>query len=309
MLETNKKLYIIAGPTAVGKTEISLELAKRIEGEIVSADSMQVYKGMDIGTAKLGAEERQGIRHHLIDILSPFDDFNIAIFQRLAKKAIAEIYEKNKTPILVGGTGFYIQSVLYDIDFKQETADDKLRKELYEEYEQKGADYMYEKLINLDKAAADKIHPNNKKRLLRAIEYVLKNDEKISEHNSKQSQKDSEYDYRYFVLNMDRAKLYDRINKRVDLMIEGGLLQEVRRLKEASCHRAMVSMKGIAYKELLEHLEGEISLYDAIDKIKQNTRHFAKRQITWFKREKEAIWIDVDRFESKDSILEYMLNI
>lgn len=309
MLNTKKKLYIIAGPTAVGKTDISLELAKRIDGEIISADSMQVYRGMDIGTAKLALEDRQGIRHHLIDILSPFDDFNIAIFQELAKKAIADIYERGKTPIIVGGTGFYIQAVLYDIEFNKEEENDSLRKSLYEEYELKGANHMHEKLAELDRDAADKIHPNNKKRLIRAIEYILKNSEKISEHNTVQSQKESVYDYRYFVLNMDRAKLYERINQRVDIMIRDGLPEEVRGLKEASCHAGMVSMKGIAYKELLEYLDEKISYEEAVDMIKQHTRNFAKRQLTWFKREEEAIWIDVDKFNTKDDILKYMLSM
>ena len=305
--EQKPKLYIIAGPTAVGKTKASLLFAKKINAEIISADSMQVYKGMDIGTAKLKENETEGIRHHLIDILSPFDEFNIAIFKDLAKKAIEDIHSRGKEAVLVGGTGFYIQSVLYDTDFNTGKSDKKLRESLSSEYDEKGADYMYNKLKALDEKSAENIHPNNKKRIVRAIEFVLSTDKKISEHNINERAKKSPYNYKYFVLNSERKKLYNRIEQRVDMMIDQGLADEVRKLHELGCNKDMVSMKGIGYKEILKYIDGEIGLEEAIDLIKKETRHFAKRQITWFKREKEAIWLNIDNFANEEELVEYMI--
>ena len=305
--EQKPKLYIIAGPTAVGKTKASLLFAKKMNAEIISADSMQVYKGMDIGTAKLKEDEMDGIRHHLIDILSPFDEFNIAIFKELAKKAIEDIYSRGKEAVLVGGTGFYIQSVLYDTDFTTGDCDKELRDSLSLEYDEKGAVYMYNKLKDLDEKAAESIHPNNKKRIVRAIEYALSTDKKISEHNINERAKKSPYNYKYFVLNLERKKLYNRIEQRVDIMLKQGLLAEVKRLHELGCKKDMVSMKGIGYKEILEYLEGGISLEEAGELIKKETRHFAKRQITWFKREKEAIWLDIDDFANEEDLVNYMI--
>lgn len=305
--EQKPKLYIIAGPTAVGKTKASLLFAKKMNAEIISADSMQVYKGMDIGTAKLREDEMEGIRHHLVDILSPFDEFNIAIFKELAKKAIEDIHSRGKESVLVGGTGFYIQSVLYDTDFTTGDCDKKLRDSLSLEYDEKGAVYMYNKLKDLDEKAAESIHPNNKKRIVRAIEYALSTDKKISEHNINERAKKSPYNYKYFVLNLERKKLYNRIEQRVDIMLKQGLLAEVKRLHELGCKKDMVSMKGIGYKEILEYLEGGISLEEAGELIKKETRHFAKRQITWFKREKEAIWLDIDDFANEEDLVNYMI--
>ena len=297
--EQKPKLYIIAGPTAVGKTKASLLFAKKMNAEIISADSMQVYRGMDIGTAKLREDEMDGIRHHLIDILSPFDEFNIAIFKELAKKAIEDIHSRGKEAVLVGGTGFYIQSVLYDTDFTTGDCDKELRDSLSLEYDNK--------LKDLDEKAAESIHPNNKKRIVRAIEYALSTDKKISEHNINERAKKSPYNYKYFVLNLERKKLYNRIEQRVDIMLKQGLLAEVKRLHELGCKKDMVSMKGIGYKEILEYLEGGISLEEAGELIKKETRHFAKRQITWFKREKEAIWLDIDDFANEEDLVNYMI--
>ena len=305
--EQKPKLYIITGPTAVGKTKASLLFAKKMNAEIISADSMQVYRGMDIGTAKLREDEMQGIRHHLIDILSPFDEFNIAIFKELAKKAIEDIHNRGKEAVLVGGTGFYIKSVLYDTDFTTGDCDKELRESLSLEYDENGAEYMYNKLKALDEKAAESIHPNNKKRIIRAIEYALSNDKKISEHNINERAKKSPYNYKYFVLNLERKKLYNRIEQRVDMMLKQGLLAEVKKLHEFGCNKDMVSMKGIGYKEILTYLEGGISLEEAGELIKKETRHFAKRQITWFKREKEAIWLDIDDFANEEDLVNYMI--
>ena len=307
----SKKLVIIAGPTAVGKTDISIAIAKKINGEIISADSMQVYKNMNIGTAKIKKEEMQGITHYLIDILDAKDEFNITIFQELAKKAIDEIYAKGKIPILVGGTGFYIQALLYDIEFEDENEEEKivLRRELELEYEEKGADFMYNKLLVYDKEAANSIHKNNKKRLIRAIEYAILNNKKISSHNIEQRSKESKYEYRFFVLTMDRTKLYERINYRVDLMFEEGLIEEFKELLEYGCKKDMTAMQGIGYKELFAYFEERLSLDEVKEEIKKDTRHFAKRQLTWFKREENAIWIDKDVYIGEallDKMCEYI---
>ena len=304
---TKNKLIILAGPTASGKTSVSIDLAKRLGGEIISADSMQVYKYMDVGTAKISVEEMQGVKHHLIDVLDPKEDFNIVKFQNMVKCSIEEIVKNGHIPILVGGTGFYIQSIIYDIDFNNEDDNSSVRKKLEEEYDTFGADFMYEKLKKIDSVSAQTIHKNNKKRIIRAIEYFLINNEPISSHNEVQREKKSPYDYRFFVLNPPRDILYGRINKRVDIMVENGLVDEVKKLREMGLSTANISMQGIGYKEIIEYLDGEVSLETAIENIKQNTRHMAKRQVTWFKREKGVIYVDPFSFESNDKIVDYMI--
>lgn len=304
---TKNKLIILAGPTASGKTSVSIYLAKRLGGEIISADSMQVYKYMDVGTAKISVEEMQGVKHHLIDVLDPKEDFNIVKFQNMVKCSIEEIVKNGHIPILVGGTGFYIQSVIYDIDFNNEDDNSSVRKKLEEEYDAFGADFMHEKLKKIDIVSAQTIHKNNKKRIIRAIEYFLINNEPISSHNEVQREKKSPYDYRFFVLNPPRDILYERINKRVDIMVENGLVDEVKKLREMGLSTANISMQGIGYKEIIEYLDGEVSLETAIENIKQNTRHMAKRQVTWFKREKDVIYVDPFSFESNDKIVDYMI--
>lgn len=301
------KLIILAGPTASGKTSVSIDLAKRLGGEIISADSMQVYKYMDVGTAKISVEEMQGVKHHLIDVLDPKEDFNIVKFQNMVKYSIEEIVKNGHIPILVGGTGFYIQSVIYDIDFNNEDDNSSVRKKLEEEYDAFGADFMHEKLKKIDIVSAQTIHKNNKKRIIRAIEYFLINNEPISSHNEVQREKKSPYDYRFFVLNPPRDILYERINKRVDIMVENGLVDEVKKLREMGLSTENISMQGIGYKEIIEYLDGEVSLETAIENIKQNTRHMAKRQVTWFKREKDVIYVDPFSFESNDKIVDYMI--
>lgn len=302
-----RKLVIIAGPTAVGKTASSILLAKKIGGEIISADSMQVYRGMDVGTAKIRKEEMEGVPHFLIDAFDPDEEVNIVIFQQLAKQAMEEIYARGHIPMIVGGTGFYIQSILYDIDFSQGDGENEaLREHLEKEYDLFGADAMQEKLRLLDPISADTIHKNNKKRVVRALEYALTQNEPISAHNEQEKQKKSPYDYNFFVLNMDRKILYDRIERRVDKMFDDGLVEEVRDLQYRGFHQNLVSMQGIGYKEVLEYLDGNCSLEEAIAQVKQSTRHFAKRQITWFKREKGAQWIDVTKFHSPQDLAEFM---
>ena len=302
------KLVIIAGPTAVGKTDTSIELAKRINGEIISADSMQVYKYMDIGSAKISKAEMGGITHHLIDVLEPQDDFNVALFKELAKNAINEIQRKRKIPIIVGGTGFYIQSVLYDIDFTKENTNADYRKELEGLVKEKGEVYLHNMLKETDPDAAAEIHPNNTKRVMRALEYFYLTGEKISVHNRRERAKKSPYDYCYFVLNDERENLYKRIDERVDKMLEAGLVDEVKKLKDMGLDRSFVSMQGLGYKEILSFLDEEITLDEAVYLIKRDTRHFAKRQLTWFRREGECIWIEKNKFDYDiNKITDYMI--
>lgn len=301
------KLIILAGPTASGKTAVSVDLAKRIGGEIISADSMQIYRGMDIGTAKITADEMQGVKHYLINVSDPKEDFNIVKFQNMVKCSIEEIKKNGHIPILVGGTGFYIQSIIYDIKFDKEDDNGGIRKVLEEEYDKMGADFMYEKLKKIDSISAENIHKNNKKRIIRAIEYFLINNTLISEHNELQRKKTSPYDFRFFVLNPKRDILYDRINKRVDKMVEKGLVDEVKSLIESGLSIDNISMQGIGYKEIVEYFEGNIPLDKAVENIKQNTRHMAKRQVTWFKRERDVIYIDPFEFENNEKIVDYMV--
>jgi len=306
-----KPLVILAGPTAVGKTKLSIALAKALDGEIISADSMQVYKRMNIGTAKIIPEEMQGVPHHLIDILEPEEEFNVVLFAEYAKKAVEDCLKRGKLPILVGGTGFYIQALLYDIDFTENEDDKSYRMELELFAKEHGAEALHDRLKKTDAKAAEEIHPNNIKRVIRALEFFeMSGGQKISEHNEEQKQKESPYNYAYFVLNDERAVLYDRINQRVDDMIEAGLLDEVNALVQEGIPRTSVSMQGLGYKEIVSYLLGECSLDDAIYCLKRDTRHFAKRQLTWFKREPEVIWLNRPEFEQKEEkILNRMLEI
>lgn len=290
--ETGQPLVILTGPTAVGKTALSIALAKAIGGEIVSADSMQVYRHMDIGSAKITREEMAGVPHHLIDVLEPTEAFNVVIFQKLAKEAMAGIYERGHIPILVGGTGFYIQAVLYDIDFTENDEDTSLRRKLEAFAEREGAEALYERLKAVDPASCESIHAHNVKRVIRALEFYEKTGQPISAHNEVQRQNVSPYRFAYFVLNDRREKIYSRIDLRVEQMVAAGLVEEVQRLKEMGCTKDMVSMQGLGYKEILRYLEGEFTLEEAIYLIKRDTRHFAKRQLTWFRREKEVIWVE-----------------
>ncbi len=304
-----KPLIILTGPTAVGKTELSVKLAKALQGEIISADSIQVYKYMDIGSAKVTKEEMEGVKHYLIDELMPDEEFNIFYFKEKAKEYVNEIYKNNHIPIVAGGTGFYIQSLLYDIEFKNEESNDQIRNELYQLYEKQGAAYIHNMLKEIDPESAAAIHENNVKRVIRAIEYYQLNGEKISTHNNREKQKNSPYKFKYYCLNMDRKLLYERINKRVDIMVENGLVEEVKSLLNMGYSKNLVSMQGIGYKEIILYLEGNITLEEAVEMIKQETRRFAKRQLTWFRREKEVTFINYEDFDfDKEKVLEFMIN-
>lgn len=304
---SKKPLIILTGPTAAGKTNLSIALAKKIGGEIISADSMQVYKGMDIGTAKITPEEMDGVPHYLVDILPPDEPFNVVEFQKRAKEAMDEIISHGKIPIVVGGTGFYIQSLLYDIDFSSHEEEEEYRRQLNELCEEKGKEYLYQMLKEADPEYAATLHCNNVKKVIRALEYYKETGQKMSEHNKEQQRKESPYSFAYFVLHHERKILYDRINKRVDLMMEQGLLEEVKHLKEQGYTPDMISMQGLGYKEFFPYFEGKISLEEVVEQIKQETRRFAKRQLTWFRREKDVIWMDKGEYETEEDILSDMI--
>ncbi|MCI6676048.1 MAG: tRNA (adenosine(37)-N6)-dimethylallyltransferase MiaA [Clostridiales bacterium] len=303
-----KPLIILTGPTAVGKTDLSIQLARAVNGEIISADSMQIYKEMDIGSAKIHPDEMGGIRHYLVDEIEPEEEFHVVRFQQMAKEAINRIYEDGKIPIIVGGTGFYIQAVLYDIDFTDTTEDTAYRNELEQLALQHGNEYLHEMLRTVDPKAAEEIHANNRKRVIRALEYYREQKQPISKHNEEQRKKESPYEFAYFVLNRERSVLYERIDDRVDCMMKQGLLEEVERLARRGCTSDMVSMKGLGYKELLDYMNGKYSLEEAVRIIKRDTRHFAKRQITWFKRERDVNWIAMDK-KTKQQALQEILDI
>lgn len=305
-----KPLIVLTGPTAVGKTKLSISLAHAVGGEIISADSMQVYKYMDIGSAKIRKEEMGGVPHYLVDVLSPEEEFNIVLFQQMAKEAMERIYENGHIPILVGGTGFYIQAVTRDIDFTENTPEDGYRRELEALAQEKGPELLHRMLEKADPVSAGEIHANNVKRVIRALEFYHQTGTPISSHNEEQREHVSPYNLAYFVLNAPRELLYERIDRRVDEMLEEGLTEEVKSLQAMGCHRGMVSMQGLGYKEILAYLEGEYPLEEAVRILKRDTRHFAKRQLTWFRRESEVTWVNKDEFGYDDEkILNYMLEI
>ncbi len=305
---TKPPMIVLAGPTAVGKTTLSLKLAKRVKGEIISADSMQVYRHMDIGSAKIMQDQMEGVPHHMIDILEPWEEFNVVIFKQKCEACLKGIYERGHIPIVTGGTGFYIQALLRDIDFTENEENTRIREELEALAEEKGTAYLHELLERVDAPSAQAIHANNKKRMIRALEFYQLTGQRISDHNQKERLKEDAYRACYFVLSDKRERLYGRIEKRVDEMLQDGLVEEVKKLKQMGCHRGMVSMQGLGYKEILSYLDGEISLEEAVRLLKRDTRHFAKRQLTWFRREKDVIWVDKDRFLYDDEkILEFML--
>ncbi len=304
------KLIVLTGPTAVGKTNLSIQLAKAVNGEIISADSMQVYRHMDVGSAKIMPDEMQGVPHHLIDILEPWEDFNVVAFKECCVRAMEEIYARGRVPILVGGTGFYIQAVLRDIDFTENEDDTAYRRELEMIADREGAQYLHDMLKEVDNASAEAIPAGNVKRVIRALEYYKLTGEPISVHNERERARENAYNACYFVLNDDRDKLYERIEKRVDLMLEQGLVREVEALKQMGCKRGQTGMQGLGYKEILDFLDGECTLEEAIYLIKRDTRHFAKRQLTWFRREKDVIWLNRPDFQGGDEdILKYMIEI
>ncbi len=305
--KAKKPLIILTGPTAVGKTKLSIELAKAVNGQMISADSMQVYRHMDIGTAKIRPEEMQDIPHYLIDVLDPWESFDVVRFQTMAKEALEKIYAAGAIPIVVGGTGFYIQALLYNIDFDENDSETGYRSELQAFAERHGAEALHDRLRQVDEKSADMIHPNNIKRVIRALEFFHQTGTRISEHNETQRQKESPYRFVYFVLDDERERIYRRIDQRIDQMLDQGLVAEVKQLRDMGCTRDMVSMQGLGYKEILAYLDGECTLEEAVYILKRDTRHFAKRQLTWFRREHEVRWIERQEYPDEAAMLQAML--
>ena len=299
-----EEVIVICGPTASGKTSLSIELAKKINGEIISCDSMQIYKDMDIGTAKPTEEEMQGIKHHLIGFISPDERYSVADFKRDAKEKIKEILNKGKKPIIVGGTGLYVDSLIYEIEYPNIEFDEQYRKRLEEEAEQSGLEKLYIQAEKIDPEAIKKISPNDKKRILRILEIYHATGKNKTEQEKESRKKEVEYDYHVYALNWEREKLYERINKRVDIMIEEGLIPEVENIYK-KYEKFPTAMQGLGYKEVVEFLEGKTTKEEMIEKIKQETRRYAKRQITWFKKNKQTIWLNAE--EKKQNNIKIIL--
>lgn len=304
-----KPLILICGPTGVGKSDIAVKLAKEINGEVISADSVQVYKGLNIGSAKITLEEMEGVPHYLIDILNPDEDYGVHLFQKHARQAINQIYSNGHIPVIVGGTAFYIQALLYNIDFTEESSSDHSYRDelLVKASTDEDRVRLWNHLNTLDPEYAQKTHYNNIKRVVRALEYMHNTGRKFSEYNAEQSSKKSEYDFYYFGLTDDRNALYERINRRVDNMINAGLIDEVKTLMENGYNCNLNSMSSIGYKEICLYLNGTITLDNAIDSIKQNSRHYAKRQLTWLRREQDVIFIDRSNYLSDKEIISFII--
>ena len=294
------KILIIAGPTAVGKTSLSIKLAKELDGEIVSTDSMQIYKHMDIGSAKITKEEMDGVSHHMIDVVDPSTSFSVAEYKEIATKCINDIISRNKLPILVGGTGLYINALTCNMNFTEAESDEKYRKELEKLADENGNEFIHNMLKEIDPISYREIHFNNRKRVIRALEVYKLTNKPFSSFNSGDDFYNGPYDVKYYVLNMDRAKLYDRINLRVDIMIENGLIDECIKLKDMGYTSLMQSMQGIGYKEIFYYLENKISYSEAIDMIKQGSRNYAKRQLTWFRRDPRAVILNKEEMTEEE---------
>lgn len=303
-----KPLIVITGPTASGKTSLAVALAKKIGGEVISGDSMQVYKHMDIGTAKVTEDEKKGIPHYMIDEFEPDQECSVAVFQQQVKKYMNKIYNKGNIPIIVGGTGFYIRSITHDIEFEQVVKNEDYRKQLTKEADTFGAEYLHNRLQKVDPESASTIHMNNVQRVIRALEYYMETGKPISKHNTEEKQKQTPYNLIFIALTMDREILYSRINIRVDQMIEEGLISEIESLISKGYSKNLTSMKAIGYKEFFPFFEGELSLNECIEILKRDTRHYAKRQLTWLKHQANPIWIPVDKYNFKtEEILKVIL--
>ena len=309
LYEEDKPLLILAGPTAVGKSDISVKVAKALGGECISADSIQVYKGLNIGSGKITEEEMEGVPHHLLDILNPEEDYDASAFQRMAREKVEEIYRRERLPILVGGTGFYIQAMLRDIDFKEEDEAEKerLRSRLEKEMEVRGSTALHEELKQVDSVSAEEIHPHNRQRIMRALEYFYLHKSPISKHNREEKEKEALYDSLFLVLNRNREDLYEGINARVEKMFQDGLVSEVEAFYKKGYTEHSPGFKGIGYREIFPYLRGECSLSECKALIQQNSRHYAKRQLTWFKREKETIFVEAENFKSREEEAEWII--
>ena len=309
--QQDKPLLILAGPTAVGKSDFSVKVAKALGGECISADSIQVYKGLNIGSGKITEEEMEGIPHHLLDILNPEEDYDASAFQRMAREKVEEIYRRERLPILVGGTGFYIQAMLRDIDFQEEDEAEKerLRSKLEKEMEERGSIALHEELKLADPVSAEEIHPHNRQRIMRALEYFYLHKSPISKHNREEKEKEALYDSLFLVLNRNREDLYEGINARVEKMFQDGLVSEVEAFYKKGYTEHSPGFKGIGYRELFPYLRGECSLSECKALIQQNSRHYAKRQLTWFKREKNTIFVEAENFKSREEEAGWIIEI
>ena len=309
LYEEDKPLLILAGPTAVGKSDFSVKVAKALGGECISADSIQVYKGLNIGSGKITEEEMEGIPHHLLDILNPEEDYDASAFQRMAREKVEEIYRRERLPILVGGTGFYIQAMLRDIDFQEEDEAEKerLRSKLEKERKERGSTALHEELKLVDPVSAEEIHPHNRQRIMRALEYFYLHKSPISKHNQEEKEKEALYDSLFLVLNRNREDLYEGINARVEKMFQDGLVSEVEAFYKKGYTEHSPGFKGIGYREIFPYLRGECSLSECKALIQQNSRHYAKRQLTWFKREKNTIFVDAEDFHSREEEAEWII--
>jgi tRNA dimethylallyltransferase len=303
-----KNLLILGGPTAVGKTDISIKIAQKLGGEIISADSMQIYKYMDIGSAKVTVDEMKGIPHYMIDIVEPDKSFNVSDFKRIAEEKIDEITARKRLPMVVGGTGLYINSLICSYDFSEAGIDQDYRDHLEGLAELKGKEYIHGMLKDVDYGSYERLYPNDLKRVIRALEVYRMIGVTITEYNSMRQEYVCPYNLEYYVLTMDRASLYNRINLRVDLMMKKGLIDEVESLKARGYNGDMQSMKGIGYKEILYYLEGKMTLEEAVELIKKSSRNYAKRQLTWFRKDPRVKWINKDEFDSDDDIADYIVN-
>ncbi len=310
MFADKNTIIAVAGPTAVGKTKFAIKIAEAFDGEVVSCDSMQLYKYMDIGSAKPTAEEMSMAKHHLVDIIDPRDDFSVAQYQKLAKEAIKDILSRSKTPVISGGTGLYLNSLLYDMDFSAPSQDTAYRDSLYEKAEKEGSETLHEMLKEADEKAATLIHPNNTKKIIRALERLKEGEGQIKQFSDVDNET-KDYNVILIGLTRDRSELYDRINMRVDLLMEAGLLDEINRLMDMGLTQENISMKGIGYKELFDYIEGKYSLDEAVETVRKNTRHYAKRQLTWFRRYDKMKWFNISEYENDDiavkEIIEWLL--
>ena len=309
LYEEDKPLLILAGPTAVGKSDFSVKVAKALGGECISADSIQVYKGLTIGSGKIREEEMEGVLHHLLDILNPEEDYDASAFQRMAREKVEEIYRRERLPILVGGTGFYIQAMLRDIDFQEEDEAEKerLRSKLEKERKERGSIALHEELKLVDPVSAEEIHPHNRQRIIRALEYFYLHKSPISKHNREEKEKEALYDSLFLVLNRNREDLYEGINARVEKMFRDGLVSEVEAFSNKGYTEHSPGFKGIGYREIFPYLRGECSLSECKALIQQNSRHYAKRQLTWFKREKNTIFVEAENFQSREEEAEWII--